>query len=477
MVMKITFIDPPVLAGNRPPERVFGCTYGLYPIPNIFLLIAAAILENEGCEVRCINTPLKNWNRVHFIEFLKKDNSDIYCIYSVNLAKKNDLEACNLIREIKGKSLIIFMGPAPTYNPEEFLFDDNTLVIRGEPEIIIKKLIKNLNDLSKVDGISYKKNDKLIHNKPEKLIKCLDKLPFPARHLIDKNNYFNPKLGIKPFTAILTSRGCPYQCRYCVPCSLSFAREIEFKKYNKNKKPPYTVRSAENVVQEFRLLQEQEYKAVSILDDEFLINKKRTLEICNGIKDLKLKWGCLGRADHIDEKTVKALARAGCVYVDVGVESFNQQILDDIKKNLKVETIENSIKLLQKYGIMAKINILFGCSPLETKQTIQQTIEKIKELQPDSVMFGICNPFPGTEYYKIAKKKGWFIHGDYVPFDVQKRSNISYPHLSARELEKAVKKANWSFFLRPRFMLNQISKINSFEGFIKSLAALGRKLF
>lgn len=474
--MQITFIDPPVLEGTKPPERVFGCTYGLYPIPNIFLLSTAAVLEKEKRHIKYINMPLENWEEEEFISFLEKDSSDIYCIYSVNLAKKNDLKACEIIRKYKEDIRIVFLGPAPTYNPEEYLFDEDVIVVRGEPELVLQSLAENLDNLPKVKGISYKKEGEVIHNKSEKIIENLDSLPFPARHLLEKNKYFNPKLGIKPFTAILTSRGCPYQCNYCVPCSLSFAREIEAKKKT-GEKPPYRMRSAKNVIEEFRLLKEQGYKAISILDDEFLINKKRILEICDGIKDLGIKWGCLGRADNIDEETAKALSESDCVYVDVGVESFNQAILNDIKKNLKVETIETAIGLLKRYNIMAKINIMFGCSSLETKQTIEETICKIKKLDPDSVMFGICNPFPGTEYYKIAKEKDWFIHGDYVALDVQKGSNISYPHLSGRELELAVRKANWSFFMNPKFILKQLKRVNSFESIVGGLTALGRKLF
>ncbi len=477
--MKITFIDPPVLIGNRSPERVFGCTYGLYSIPNIFLLTTAAVLRNKGHDVNYVNMPLKGYKERDFITFLKSDNSEVYCFYSVNLAKKNDILALELIRKERGNIPVLFMGPGPTYDAKHYLKDHYCFVVRGEPDNIVSDLVSNLNHPELVKGLSYLKEGSVVDNPTAGLVNNLDELPIPARDLVNQNDYFNPKLGTSPFTAIVTSRGCPYKCLYCVPNSLSFATEIEHKRAtNKKFKPRYRVYSAPRVIQEFKLLKEQGYKAVSILDDEFVIQKQRVIDICSGIKDVGIKWGCLARADSLDEDVVKAMAEAGCVYVDIGVESFDQKILDYIQKDLDVKTIETAIALLKKHGILAKANILFGASPLETKETINATLEGIKRTDPDAVMFGICNPFPGTEYYEIAKKEGWFIHGDYVPMDVQKQSNVSYPGgLSSEELEHAVRKANFSFFLRPSFIMKNVNRMDSISSVLKSTHALMKKLF
>ena len=477
--MKISFIDPPVLIGKRPPERVFGCTYGLYPIPNIFILQVAAKLKREKYHVQYKNFPLDKINKLGFIEFLKKDDSGVYCIYSVNLARQIDLNALEIIRKIKSNIRVIFFGPAPTYNPNDYLVDERTIVVRGEPEITFCELIDaiiNRKSFDKVKGIAFLHEGRVQGNPAREINRNLDALPYPARELLNANKYFNPKFGNGKFTAILTSRGCPYRCKFCVPCSLSFARELEYKKNNLHK-PEYITRSAENVIEEFRLLKKQGYKNVGILDDEFVVDKKRVINICKGIKDLRMEWGCLSRTDSLNEEVVKEMSTSGCKYIDIGVESFNQSILDDIQKNLKVESIERAIKLTKKYNILTKINILFGSSPMENKTTIKQTLKNIKSIKPDAVMFGICNPFPGTQYYNIAKEKGWFVTGDYYPIDVQKESTITLPHISKKELEIAIRRANLTFFLSPKFIAKNLRKISSPKELFNKISTLKRKLF
>jgi len=476
--MKITFIDPPALSKKQIPERVLGCNYGLYPIPNIFLLTAAAVLERIDSKVKYLSCPLEGMSRDEFKSFLKKNDSDCYVVYSVNLAKSADVQAARLIREVKGKIQIVFMGPGPTYDPNSYLLDERVYVVRGEPELTLLELVKNnFVSLPKIKGITYVEKGKILSNEPQELISDLDWLPFPARHLVNQKDYHNPKLGLRPFTAMLTARGCPFRCVYCVPCSLNFAREIEYKREHDNKKPPIRRRSAENVIQEFKLLKDEGYKAVSILDDEYVLNKERAVQISKGIKDLGIRWGCLARADTLTEEVVRNMSEAGCKYIDIGVESFDQEILDYIQKGIKAEVIENAVSLVKKYGITAKINILFGCSPYETKDTINYTLKMVKKIRPDLVMFGICNPFPGTEYYKTAKKNKWFVNGDYYPVDVQKESVISYPNLSKKDLEKAVKRANYKFFLSPGFVYRQLRKTESLGDIVKSLGSLKRKLF
>jgi radical SAM superfamily enzyme YgiQ (UPF0313 family) len=419
----------------------------------------------------------RGWNAEKLSIFLREDRSDVYVMYSVYLSQEIDRATCGLIKEINPEAYVIFIGPAPTYYPEKYLITDKSFVIRGEPEITLAHLIDSIEDPAGINGVSYLDKEKAVHNPSSQPEENLDKLPYPARHLLDEENYFNPKFRNEGrFTALLTSRGCPYRCIYCVPNSLSFAREIEYRKTQK-KKPPYRARSAENVIGEFRLLGKQGYRQVSIIDDEFAISKERAHRICDGLEGLGIAWGCLSRADSLDEELVRHMAAAGCKYIDIGVESFDQLILDDIKKDLDVATIEKTIVLLKKAGIMAKLNILIGSSSLETKDTIRDTVEHALSLKPDSIMFSICNPFPGTELYSIAKNSGYFVKGDYYPVDVQKESTISLPYVSKSELEKEVRRANRKFFLSPRFILGNVYRLKSPRSFFRGVIALWKKLF
>ncbi len=473
--MKITFLVPPPIDGNI-PERVAGCAYLLYYVPNIFLLSAAAVLEKEGYEVNYIETTIKKWGRGHFLTFLREDLSDVYCFYSVNLSQNTDFQALKDIREIRGNVPIVFFGPAPSDRPAEFIMDENTYVVRGEPEYTMLELVNALEAKSTIHGIksvSFRGTGEAIHNMNREPIEDLDMLPFPARHLLEERDvYYNPKLGKRPFTAVCTSRGCSYRCIYCVPSSLSFSRELEYK-HHLGKKPPVRKRSPENIIEEFKLLKSQGYKAVNVQDDQFVWGEERTIKICEGIKALDIVWGCSARSDHLNEPIVKAMSAAHCKFIDLGVESFNQEILDYVKKDIDVRKNEEAIKLVKKYGINAKINIMFGASPLETAATMKKNMEEVKRLKVDQVMYNIANPFPGTEFYTIAKENKLFVYGDYKPVNVAKEANIAYPHLGKADLENAVRRANFAFFLTPRFILKNIRRLGSLD----SLKAMFRKLF
>lgn len=477
--MKITFIDSPVNRGERVPERVFGCTYGRYPIPNIFLLYSASVLEEKGYDVKYVNCTAQGMNVTAFDDFLKNDRSDAYIFYSVNLSREIDRRSRSRIRLLRGPEVaIVSIGPAPTYYVSDFIDDEMTFVVRGEPELVLPELFSSLDDPSGISGVSILKNGSISNGSRSEPLLDLDGLPFPARHLLTEDFYFNPKFGGRKgkFTAMLTSRGCPYRCVYCVPNSLSFARELEFKK-DMDRKPPYRARSSGNVIDEFSYLQHSGYSHISIIDDEFTIDRKRVLEICDGISGMGISWGCLARTDSIDSELAAAMVKAGCIYVDIGVESLEQEILDDIRKDINAESIKESVGLLKKAGIFTKLNILIGSSSLETGKTIRRTVDGAIALKPDSIMFSICNPFPGTEFYDIAMSNGFFDQGDYFPVDVQKRSTISLPGASSEYLERELRRANLKFFLSPRFILRNIWRLRSPGRFARAFAALWRKLF
>ncbi len=477
--MKISYIEP-ITENKKRVERIFGCSFTNYPLPNIYMLIIFGFLEKKH---ECVY----NQDFLYFEDdaklrnFLDSDKSDAYLMFSVNLSMETDVSLAKRIFKIAPNKKIIFLGPAPTFYTDKFMLNENTYVVRGEPDFTILELIEALQvkkPLKNIAGVSYINKGKTVHNKARKIIENLDVLAFPARHLIKKDVFYNPKLGLRPFTVMLTSRGCSHRCIYCVPCALSFARQIEFQKGKNNFiKPQVRMRSPKNIIKEFKLLKNQGYKAISIIDDQFVWGRERTLKICEGIKDLGLAWGCLSRADHLDEEIVRALSEAGCKYVDIGVESFVQGILDYTKKDVTAEKLIWGIKLLKKYKIFVKLNILFGASPLETKETIDETLDKIKEIEPDQVMFDVCSPFPGTEFYDIAKKENWILGGAYTPIDVARSAHINYQHLSNEELQKVVHRANLRFFLSPKFIIKNIWRLKKPSSIIDGIAATMKKLF
>lgn len=443
--LKIIFLENLIPLNNQVPEKVYGCSYTLYPTPNLAILYNAAVLKNDNYEVSLFKLRSKE-------DLSKVPKADIYFIYSVILSYKSDI---NVGRKLKGK--VFYFGPAATLYPEKHIVNDRSYVLRGETEHIVSKAII---EPQKTFGVSYKKSGKVIHNKTAGIIENIDKIPFPARE-IDPDFYVNPKLGLNKFTNVLASRGCANHCYFCVPNSISWARELEWKKYNPGK-PPVKARSAENVIQELKLLKKQGYSEISFIDDQFVIGKKRTISILSAIENIKFDFGILARADKLnDEEIVEHLACAKCKYVDIGAESFNQDVLDDIKKGIKVETVKKAIQLLAKHKVEPKLNIMFGISPKETKEIIEETIKETLSLPTDYCMFSIATPFPGTELEKVAKKNNWIVSNkEFNPAGI---ASISYPQLSNYELENIARKANYRFYYRPKVIINQLRKVKSLK--------------
>ena len=450
-------------------------------MPNIYELTVAAELENiPEVNVKYIDFVFFKKKQSDFENFLLHDNSDIYIFWTVNLSIESDKTAIAIIRKYHPTTTILLLGPGATYYTTKCITDSNTLVVRGEPDETTVELVnclKNDTDISSIKGISYlNSNGEIINNPSRPLIKDLDSLPFPARHLISDRKYHNAKLKVGPYTTMFTSRNCPFKCIFCVPSSLSFAREIEFRK-NHNRKPTIGFRSISSIENEITEIYQQGYRAIGFMDDNFIWNEERTRGICNILKRFDIVWGCQARVDAITEPIAQMLSQSGCQYVDLGIESFDKRILEYIKKGITCDDIYRAINLLKRYKVPVKLNVLIGSSPFETKETIKETLKKAKELDVDQVMFNIVSPFPGTEYYEICKENGWIRGGDYVPTDVQRESILDLPHISAKDMEKLLYRNNISFFLSWRFFSKQIKRFSSWQEFAFALKALKIKLF
>lgn len=479
--MKTTFLVPPCLDHRQPAERSAGCTRVVYLFPNIYELMAAAVVEklNLG-PVAYHDSVYKKETIEQFDSFIGSDDSDVYVMWSVNLSIDNDLTILEHIRRLRGDVPVVFLGPGPTYYTSKCLVDENVYVVRGEPEETLAELLTALNagaSVADIKGLSVLADGKVCHHPWRPLIKNLDEMPYAARHLVAGQEYHNPKLKTGPYTTMITSRSCPFKCIYCVPSSLTFAREIEFRKNNDNRKPTIAYRSIESLADEVAQLAAQGYKAIGFMDDNFIWNLERTAAICEIMRRHGMVWGCQARVDAITEPIAAELARSGCRYVDLGVESFNDEILAYIKKGITSADIYRAIDILKKYNVPVKLNVLIGSSPLETKETVRHTLREAKKLHVDQVMFNIVSPFPGTEFYELCKANGWLSTPDYVPTDVQRNSILNLPNLSAKEMERLLFKNNISYFLSWRFVSRQVRRFKSFGELRHAAKALKIKLF
>lgn len=475
--MKICFLVPPPLDGNPPAERIFGCNYGVYNQPNIFMLYVATVLRDAGHEVLIKDCVIERLAVPDFQKFISADDSDIYFFGTVFLAKATDLKAREMIRTFRPGAYFCYYSTEPTAHPEDFVAED-TVVVRGEPEITSLEVVTAMEKrmpLETVRGVVFQSEGTLTDTGYRDPLENLDVLPFPDRSLLPKRNYNNPKLSAYPFTTVLTSRGCPYRCYYCVPNSNSFSREIDLKRHvGAFKKPRYRSRSVDNAVQEIEMLSKQGYRSFSILDDIFAVDRAWTLDFCHRIENLKMEWSCLSRADHLtDPDVAMAMGRAGCRFVAMGVESFNQEILKYVKKDLDLKTVPVAVANLKKAKIEVVINCLLASCELETEATILETYRAFKKLDPDYVLFSSCTPFPYTEFNQVAKDKGWMTEPEYRPVDPMKTAFVTYPHLSKERIEKLLRKLYVGFYYRPGYIWKKLCKVKSPRDlFNKARAAL-----
>lgn len=476
--MKVCFLVPPEPCAETPAERSAGCTRVVYPMPNLYELTVAALVAEKGFEVEYADLTADGTASLE--QFLGADTSDAYLIWTVNLSRAADRDARDAILRLRPEATTVFLGPGATFFPDIYLSGKRTAIVRGEPELTVVELLEHLRDgqdISDLKGLTLHNPDGTIKRNPAReLLTDLDSLPFPARYLAGKYRFHNPKLKVAPYTTMLTSRNCPFHCIYCVPSSLTFARELDFRA-DHGRKPPISFRSVESIGRELDALAAEGYRAIGFVDDNFIWNEERTAGICRELKKHGMVWGCQARVDAITEPIARMLGESGCTYVDLGVESFNDEILRFIRKGITSDQIVKAIELLKKYGVPVKLNILIGTSPLETKETLRDTLRKAMALKVDQVMFNIVSPFPGTEFYQMAKENGWIKGGEYSPTNVQRDSILSYPHLSAEEMERALYRFNLRYFLSPRIVWHHLRKFRSFSEFRLAFNALRVKLF
>jgi radical SAM superfamily enzyme YgiQ (UPF0313 family) len=479
--VKVVFCEPPALASsdpeNRPPERLFGCSFELYHFPDLANLYPAAVLGEAGFEVSIIDAVLEGLSAETFFKRIEKSGGDAFVFHSVLLSKATDLKAAEEICRRLPDAKIIYHGPEPTRVPDAFLDDAKAVVIRGEPEWALRDFLQD----KPTAGLSRRVNGEIEHTPISGELIDLDQLPLPARDHPDiapfASRLFNPKFETGPFTPMMASRGCAFRCLFCVPNSVSFSRETEYLRVF-GKKPKVAVASAAKVIAEFESIAKQGYRSVSIIDDQFLWSKERTLEICNGVKDLGLEWGILSRADFLDDpEIVCALRDAGCTSVDIGVESLSQKTLDFVNKDLKVEKVEQAVNTCRECGLEPKLNILFGASPTEDASAVRKTVSELRRLGLQRVMFSIATPFKGTRFHDHCTQNSYLVD-DSDEIDPVHKSMISYPApgMDKKTLERETRRAYRSFYLHPGSIWRRLKSIRSWEEFVNNVK-IARRLF
>jgi anaerobic magnesium-protoporphyrin IX monomethyl ester cyclase len=421
------------------------------------LAYLAAGLEANGHEVKVIDAGVLNYDYHKIISEIELHEADLIGITCVtpNYVRTLDL-AKNLKKELDLPILV--GGPHVTALTQETMENDCfDIAVLGEGELTILDLIETIQteeDLSKVRGIAYKHEGRLIRTPQRPYIDNLDTLPFPARHLLPSLTAYKPTPSAYrklPQATMITSRGCPYRCAFC-------DRSVFGNRYR--------ARTAGNVVDEMELLiTRYGAKEIRFWDDTFNVDERRVISICDEIRrrGLDVTWTCLGRVNHMNKAVLEAMAEAGCWQVDYGIESGNQSTLNSITKGQTLEMVRRVVKMTNKARIGVRGFFMLGL-PGETEAAMMDTIEFAKSLDLTSAVFHITTPFPGTELYENARDSGELRRdASYDEYMLGFSENIPYvPRgLTAQRVKEFQGKAYRQFYLRPSFIAKRVLEVRT----------------
>lgn len=482
--MQIVFINPPFKAkygkfsreSRSPAITKSGALY--YPL---WLIYAAAWCEKCGHEVKFIDAPAFPLSETVTLqkvqEVTDKSKNVLFVLDTSTPSIKSDVAFGAKLKDLFPESFVILVGTHPSALPDETLGFDRKIdaVALKEYDHTVEKLAdaldKNL-PLEKVNGIMFRKSDgSLFKTEEAEYITDLDSIPFASEFIknhLDEKNYFFPAAAY-PEIQIFTGRGCPCHCNFCVYPQVMHGHK-------------YRDRSPENVVNEFEYVAKnfKDIKEIVIEDDTFTADKNRVKKICNLLIEKKLnkrfRWLCNARVNTLDLETMKIMRKAGCRLIIPGIESGNQQILNNIKKGTKLEQFYSYTKNAKKAGLKIHACYMVGNAG-ETKQTMQETLNLALKLNTDTAQFFPLIPYPGTEAYGWAVKNGYITlnYDDYLNSDGTHNTVLNEPGLSAKEMVDFCNYARKKYYLRPRYILHRIaSGLTDFEDLKRSLKAFGK---
>lgn len=428
--------------------------------PPLGLCYIAAVLEKNNISVKIVDANALNMSPQETQEEILRENPRIVGFSILTPAHSFCIETIKNLNVLK-----VAGGNQSTALPRELLEQGFDIVVRGEGEQTFLEIVQG-KSLDTIKGISYKKNGVVMHNQPQNPLDPND-LPLPARHLLLNNGvdfpYKSAYTKYRPWTGILTTRGCPYNCYFC------FKKTFGYK---------FRQRSVENVMKEVDfLVKEYKIKELDIYDDCFNFNLERAEKILDEIikRDYKIKIRCTNglRVDKITERFVSKLKQAGCEYIAFGVESGDQNVLNKIPKAITLDQVRNAVKITKKFGITTTGFFIFGLLG-DTKETMEKTIQFAKELDLDISSFTINTPYPGTRLWDTVKREGKLFITDWDDFHHSTGKMIfEHPDVAKPEVvEEFYRRAYKEFYFRPKYILKQLLSIRTFDQFKSMLHGL-----
>jgi len=411
--MKVLLIQPPY-------------PFSEFPKPSYALMSMGAVLKGRGVEVEVLDLLSTRYSPKKIEACLERYAPDLIGITSVTMNFPMAVKILQYCKTLRPEAATVMGGPHVTFMAGETLraFPEVDVIVRGEGEETIQELVQTLESekkLEEVRGLTYRRDGIVVETEDRPFIQDIDRLPLPDRTLFPLARY----LAMRVPASILTSRGCPTGCSFCVGYRMT-GRKGRF-------------RNPLRVVDEIQAAQSLGFDEVCIDDDLFTRNRRHVSAICDeiGKRGLKLKMYIFARVDTVDEPLLRKLREAGCAMICFGLESGNQKVLDLANKRATVEGARRAVELSKAAGIAPLGSFILGL-PGETRETMEETISFAQSLGiPHG--FHLLSPFPGTRIREKASEYGiTVLTDDWSLYDAD-HAVTETDSLKASEVENAAK--------------------------------------
>lgn len=402
--------------------------------------LASTVRTQTNAQISIWHQDVYHYPDQEILNVLEEGNFDIVgfgvCGYQ---QFRKGLNIAQYINQSKKRPLFVLGAHGPSGAPDFFLKKYNAdIVIRGEGERIWENLIKNLEqgkDWQNLKGLSWRRDEVIQHNPDEALVEKLDLLPYPAWDLFPMDHYVLDKVNaatpLDRCFPVLASRGCPQRCNFC------------YRMYE-----GYRLRTVANVLEEIKELKERyRISYITFVDENLMSSTKRALSFCEGFEKAKLdvRWDCMGRLNVATPDVLSAMKKAGCTYINYGIESVDQTSLDLMEKDLQVKEIYSGIENTIAAGLYPGLNVIWG-NIGDNAETLEKGKEflikyntplQIRTIKP-------VTPYPGTKLFQIALERGLLkdVEDFYSRYLNTDRMTVNFTKLSEEECYQLLFEAN-----------------------------------
>ncbi len=489
----IMLVNPPTPDGGlwiRTQHRVGRRTRENMVWPQVSLAQMAALLH-PTYKVKVVDANADRMSWEAFKREIDTCQPKYYLTQVTAPTLENDLYGCFLAKA-RGARTIAF-GTHVTPIPRETMrpFPALDFILLGEPDLTIRDLLDHLErkldqrppeirtlfekhdptyapamledgkvDLSKIKGLVWRNGEEIVVNEMRMFIRDLDDLPIPMHELLPLMKHRMPLIK-GPFTFIVTSRGCPAGCTYCIK-HVSYQYSVR-------------LRSPEKIIEELWKLKSLGINNIHMYADLFTVNREQVVELCERMiaENIQIKWTCNSRVDYVDQEMLQLMGKAGCWFISWGIESGNEQILKHARKGAYPDKAERALRWAKQAGIKNWGYFIIGL-PGETEETIRETIDFAKKLPLDIALFHVAAPYPGTPFFFEVVDNNWFRPGTrWEQVDMDRGTVLDYPGLPAERLLYWQKRAFREWAFRPGPMLTYLRMLLTDKSTFRSALSVG----